>query len=43
MDYLGEQLHPFNEINSQKAICNAAWTSTVKDLWKAKLIADKSS
>ena len=24
-----------------KAICNAAWTSTVKDLWKAKLIADK--
>ena len=26
-----------------KAICNAAWTSTVKDLWKAKLIADKSS
>ena len=26
-----------------KAICNAAWTSTVKDLWKAKLIADKPS
>ena len=26
-----------------KAICNAVWTSTVKDLWKAKLIADKSS
>ena len=26
-----------------KAICNAAWTSTIKDAWKAKLIADKSS
>ena len=26
-----------------KAICTAAWTSTVKDAWKAKLIADKSS
>ena len=26
-----------------KAICNAVWTSTVKDAWKAKLIADKSS
>ena len=25
-----------------KAICNAAWTSTIKDAWKAKLIADKS-
>ena len=25
-----------------KAICEAAWTSTVKDAWKAKLIADKS-
>ena len=24
-----------------KAICTAAWTSTVKDAWKAKLIADK--
>ena len=23
-----------------KAICNAAWTSTIKDAWKAKLIAD---
>jgi len=28
---------------SVKAICTAAWTSTVKDAWKAKLIADKSS
>ena len=26
-----------------KAICNAVWTSTVKDAWKAKLIALKSS
>ena len=26
-----------------KAICNAAWTTSVKDAWKAKLIADKSS
>ena len=25
-----------------KAICNAAWTTSVKDSWKAKLIADKS-
>ena len=26
-----------------KAICNAVWTTTVKNAWKAKLIADKSS
>ena len=26
-----------------KAICNTVWTYTVKDAWKAKLIADKSS
>ena len=26
-----------------KAVCNAVWTDTVKDAWKAKLIADKSS
>ena len=25
-----------------KAICTAAWTTSVKDAWKAKLIADKS-
>ena len=25
------------------AIATAAWTTTVKDAWKAKLIADKSS
>ena len=26
-----------------KAICNAVWTTTVKDAWKDKLIADKTS
>ena len=26
-----------------KAICNAVWTTTIKDAWKAKLIADKPS
>ena len=26
-----------------KVICNAVWTTSVKDAWKAKLIADKSS
>ena len=26
-----------------KSICTAAWTTSVKDAWKAKLIADKSS
>ncbi len=26
-----------------KAICNAAWTSSIKDAWKSKLIADKTS
>ena len=26
-----------------KAICNTVWTDTVKDAWKAKLIADKPS
>ena len=26
-----------------KAICNAVWNTAVKDKWKAKLIADKSS
>ena len=25
-----------------KAVCNAVWTTSVKDSWKAKLIADKS-
>ena len=26
-----------------KAVCNAVWTTIIKDAWKAKLIADKSS
>ena len=26
-----------------KAVCTAVWTSTIKDAWKTKLIADKSS
>ena len=26
-----------------KAICSAVWTSSIKDAWKAKLIADKTS
>lgn len=26
-----------------KSICTAAWTQSVKDAWKAKLIADKSA
>ena len=26
-----------------KSICTAAWTTTVKENWKAKLLADKSS
>ena len=25
-----------------KAICNAVWSTTVKDAWKAKLIAEKT-
>ena len=26
-----------------KAVCNAVWTTTIKDAWKAKLISDKPS
>ena len=26
-----------------KAVCTAVWSTTVKNAWKAKLIADKSS
>ena len=26
-----------------KAVCNAVWTTTIKDAWKANLIAAKSS
>ena len=32
-----------NIADEVKAVCNAVWTSTVKDAWKAKLIADKSA
>ena len=30
-------------VNEVKVICNAVWTTTIKDAWKAKLIADKTS
>ena len=30
-----------NIADEVKAICNAVWTSSVKNAWKAKLIADK--
>ena len=30
-------------VDEVKAICNAVWTTSVKDAWKAKLISDKSS
>ena len=26
-----------------KSVCNAVWTTSVKNAWKAKLISDKSS
>ena len=26
-----------------KLVCNAVWTTTIKDAWKAKLIADKAT
>ena len=26
-----------------KAVCNAVWTTTIKNAWKAKLVSDKSS
>ena len=26
-----------------KSVCNAVWTTSIKDAWKAKLIADKPS
>ena len=26
-----------------KVVCNAVWTTTIKNAWKAKLIADESS
>ena len=30
-------------VDEVKAVCTAVWTTTVKDAWKAKLIADKSA
>ena len=30
-------------VDEVKAVCNAVWTTSVKDAWKAKLIADKSA
>ena len=30
-------------VDEVKAVCNAVWTTSIKDAWKAKLIADKSS
>ena len=32
-----------NITDEVKAICNAVWTTSVKNAWKAKLIADKPS
>ena len=32
-----------NIADEVKAICNAVWTTSVKNAWKAKLIADKPS
>jgi len=29
-------------VDEVKAVCNAVWTTSVKDGWKAKLIADKT-
>ena len=38
-------LHPDSDISAEpaevSAVCNAVWTQTIKDAWKAKLIADK--
>ena len=30
-------------VDEVKAVCNAVWTTSVKNAWKAKLIADKPS
>ena len=32
-----------SETTEVQTICNAVWTTSVKNAWKAKLIADKSS
>ena len=31
-----------NIADEVKAVCNAVWTTSVKNAWKAKLIADKT-
>tara|TARA_R100000008_G_scaffold81906_1_gene65596 strand:- start:78 stop:368 length:291 start_codon:yes stop_codon:yes gene_type:complete len=31
------------EPSEVSAICNAVWTTSIKDAWKAKLIADKAT
>ena len=31
-----------NIADEVKAVCDAVWTTSIKDAWKAKLIADKS-
>ena len=30
-------------VDEVKAVCNAVWTTSVQNAWKAKLIADKSA
>ena len=30
-------------VDEVKAVCNAVWTTAIKDAWKAKLIGDKPS
>ena len=32
-----------NIADEVKTVCNAVWTTSVKNAWKSKLIADKSS
>ena len=32
-----------NIADEVKSVCNAVWTTSVKDAWKAKLISDKAS
>ena len=32
-----------NIADEVKSVCNAVWTTSVKNAWKAKLIADKTS
>ena len=34
---------PTDIADEVKSVCNVVWTTSVKNAWKAKLIADKSS